>query len=357
MNKQGNGLNRFAMIFAVLALGVLGVLGLRTAGQPVLAAAGPGYHVINSYKLGGIGGWDYLIADPDSRRVYITRGSHVMVVDADSGKVVGDIADTPGVHGVALAPELGKGFTSNGGENMVSVFDLKTLKTLSKIKVGERPDAILYDPHSKRVFTFNAKSEDTTAVDAEKGTVAGTIPLGGKPEFAASDGKGDMFVNIEDKGEIVSFDPVKLTVKARWKLAGCEEPSGLGFDRKHRRLFPTCGNKVMPVVNADNGKIVQTVAICDGPDAGGFDDDNQLAFASCGDGTLTVIKEESPDKYSVAENATTKKRARTMTFDSKTHQVYLVTAEFGTAAAPTADQPHPRPPMVPDSFELFVMGK
>src|ERR1700694_4672722 len=189
-----------------------------------LAAAGPGYHVTKTYKVGGEGGWDYLTADSDARRIYISRGTHVMVIDADSGKTVGDIADTPGVHGIALAPELGRGFTSNGRENTVSIFDLKTLAVSTKVKVGDNPDAILYDPATKRVFTFNGKSQDSTAIDGAKGTVVGTIKLEGRPEFAVSDGKGEIFVNIEDKSQLDAIDPNKLEVKSRWPLAPCQEP-------------------------------------------------------------------------------------------------------------------------------------
>jgi DNA-binding beta-propeller fold protein YncE len=196
-----------------------------------LAAAGPGYKVVNTYKPGGEGGWDYLTADAAARRLYISRATHVIVLDLDSGKVVGDIADTPGVHGIALAPELGRGFTSNGREGTVSIFDLKTLAPISKVKVGDNPDAILYDAATKRVFTFNGRSQDSTAIDAAKGTVLGTIKLDGKPEFSASDGKGEIFVNIEDKSELVAIDPNKLEIRSTWALAPCESPSGLSMDR------------------------------------------------------------------------------------------------------------------------------
>jgi DNA-binding beta-propeller fold protein YncE len=323
-----------------------------------LAAAGPGYHVVTTYKLGGEGGWDYLITDPDARRAYISRGTHVVVIDADSGKNVGEIADTPGVHGIALAPELGRGFTSNGREGTVSIFDIKTLATSSKVKVGENPDAILYDPASKRVFTFNGRSQDSTAIDAVTGKVLGTIKLDGKPEFAASDAKGGIWVNIEDKSELVAIDPNKLEVKAKWPLAPCTEPSGLAIDRKNRRLFAGCDNKMMAVVDADSGKVLATPAIGDGVDATAFDPETGLAFASCGgDGVLTVVKEESPDKFSVAENVPTQKGARTMALDTKTHNVFVVTAQFGARPAPTADNPHPRPAIVPDSFVVLVVGK
>jgi DNA-binding beta-propeller fold protein YncE len=323
-----------------------------------LAAAGPGYHVVTTYKLGGDGGWDYLTTDSDARHIYISRGTHVMVVDADSGKSVGDIADTPGVHGIALAPELGRGFTSNGREGTVSIFDLKTLATSSKVKVGDNPDAILYDPATKRVFTFNGRSQDSTAIDAATGKVLGTIKLDGKPEFAASDAKGEIFVNIEDKSELTVIDPNKLEVKAKWPLAPCTEPSGLSIDRKNRRLFAGCDNKMMAVVDADTGKVLATPAIGEGVDATAFDADTGLAYASCGaDGVLTVVKEESPSKFTVAENVTTQKGARTLALDSKTHTVFVVTAQFGPRPAPTADNPRPRPPILADSFVVLAVGK
>jgi DNA-binding beta-propeller fold protein YncE len=321
-----------------------------------IAASAPGYHLVNTYKLGGEGGWDYLTLDNSSRQLYISRSTRVMVIDADSGKQVGEVADTPGVHGIALAPELGRGFTSNGREGMVSIFDIKTLKTLSKVKAGDNPDAILYDPATKRVFTFNGRSHDSTAIDAAKGTVVGTIALGGKPEFAVSDGKGELFVNLEDKNELLALDPDKLTVKSRWPLAPCDGPSGLSLDAKNRRLFSGC-EKLMAIVDADSGKVVSSLPICDGVDATAYDDETHLAFASCHDGKLTVIQEESPDKFSVAENATTQAGARTMALDPKTHQVFLVTAKFGAAPPATAQNPRPRPTIVPDSFVVLVMGK
>jgi DNA-binding beta-propeller fold protein YncE len=322
-----------------------------------LAANGPGYHVVNTYKLGGEGGWDYLTLDANARRLYISRATHVMVMDVDSGKVVGDIGDTPGVHGIALADDLGRGFTSNGRENTVSIFDLKTLATSSKVKVGQNPDAILFDPATKRIFTFNGKSNDSTVLDAEKGTVLGTIKLDGKPEFAASAGKGEVFVNIEDKSEVEVIDANKMEVKAKWPLAPCTEPSGLALDRKNRLLFAGCDNKMMAVVNADNGKVLATLPIGEGVDANAFDDDTQLAFASCGEGVLTVVHEDSPEKFSVVENVPTQKGARTMALDPKTHNVFVVAANFGPPPAATADNPHPRPSIVPDSFVVLVIGK
>ena len=321
-------------------------------------AMGPsGYHVTKKTVLGGEGGWDYLTVDSKARRVYISRGTHVMVVDADTAALIGDIPGTNGVHGIAIVADLDKGFTSNGRDNAVSVFDLKTLKVLATLPVGKNPDAIVYDPSSKRVFTFNGASHDTTAIDAKTNTVAGTIALGGKPEFAVSDEKGHMFVNIEDKNEIIQFDSNKLVAENHWPIAPGEEASGLAIDRKHRRLFAVCSNKLMAVVNADNGKVITTLPIGAGTDAAGFDPETGYAFSSNGEGTLTVVHEDTPDKYTVVENVATQVRARTMTLDLKTHQVYTVSAEFGTAPAPTAQQPRPRPPMVPGTFVLLTLSR
>jgi DNA-binding beta-propeller fold protein YncE len=350
---QARSLMRYRIAVCTVAV----IACILTVKPAPAADSAPDYHMINTYKLGGEGGWDYLTLDSGARRLYISRATHVIVFDVDAGRMVGDIPDTPGVHGIALAPELGRGFTSNGREGTVSIFDMKSLKTLNKVKVGENPDAILYDPATKRVFTFNGRSQDATAIDADKGTVLGTIKLEGKPEFAVSDEKGGVFVNLEDKNQLLAIDPDKLTVKSRWVLAPCEEPSGLAIDRKNRRLFAGCGNQKMAVVDADSGKVITTLPIGKGVDATAYDDATQLAFASCGEGVLTVVREESPAKFSVAENAKTQERARTMALDPKTHNVYLVTAKFGPAPAPTADQPHPRPPVLPDSFVVVVMGK
>ena len=311
-------------------------------------AASANYNVVKTWKLGGDGGWDYLTADSDGHRLFIARATRVMVVDTTSGKQVGEIADTQGVHGVALDREIGRGFTSNGREDTVSAFDLKSLALEKKIKVGSGPDAILYDPSSKRVFTFNGKGKDTTAIDAVKGEVVGKIDLGGKPEFAATDEKGTVFVNIEDTSEIVAFDPQKLVVKSRWKLADCEEPTGLAIDRKNRRLFAGCsGSKKMAIVSADNGKIVAMPAIGEGCDATSFDADRALAFASAGDGTITVIKEDGPDKFTVVQTLATQKAARTMTLDESTHQLFTVTANVtGTTRENRKIEP--------DSFVVIV---
>jgi YVTN family beta-propeller protein len=324
-------------------------------GTAILSAGPSGYHVTKTVKLGGDGGWDYLTVN--AGRIYISRGTHVMVVDADKGAVVGDIPNTNGVHGIAIVPDLDKGFISDGRANDVTIFDVKTLKVTGTAPTGKNPDAIIYDPASKRVFTFNGASKDATAIDAKTGTVAGTIALGGKPEFAVADEKGHVFVNIEDTSEIVQFDSKKLTVENRWKIAPGEEPSGLAIDRKNRRLFSVCSNKLMVVVNANDGKIITTLPIGSGTDAAGFDPETGYAFSSNGDGTLTVVHEDSPDKFAVVENVPTLRRARTMALDPKTHQVYTVTAEFGPAPAATTAQPRPRPPMLPGSFTLLILSR
>jgi DNA-binding beta-propeller fold protein YncE len=324
----------------------------------VKAFAPAQYQIKQKYVLGGEGGWDYLTFDPAGKRLFISRGTHVMVVDPYKGSVVGDIPDTAGVHGIALAQDLGKGFTSNGRDNSVTVFDLKTLKETARIKIeGKNPDAIIYDPASHRVFTFNGGSKDATVIDAAKGTVVGTVPLDGRPEFAAADGAGIVFVNIEDKNELTSIDARKAAVVKSWPLAPCEEPSGLAMDQKHRRLFAGCGNKLMTVVNADTGKVVTTVPIGEGVDANSFDPETQLAFSSNGrDGTLTVVHEDSPDKFSVVENATTQKFARTMALDTTNHDVYEVTAEI-EEAPPAKEGERPRRSMKPGTFTLLVVGK
>ncbi len=309
------------------------------------------YKMVNRVKLGGEGGWDYLTYDKDGHRLFITRGSHVMVVDTNTLTANGDIPDLSGIHGVALAQELGRGFVSNGGDNTVSVFDLKTLKKLDSVKVGDRPDAILYDPFTKHVFTFNARSQDSTVVDAASGKVVGTVPLGGKPEFPASDGKGKVFVNIEDKSQIAEIDATKLTVLNTWPLAPCEEPSALAIDKAHHRLFAGCGNKMMAVVDSESGKVVATPPIGEGVDAGRFNPNTQEVFMSCGEGVLTVIHEDSPDKYTVTQNVPTVKGARTMAMDYDSNTSYLVTAQ--REAKPPA--PGQRPAMVPGSFELLMV--
>jgi len=281
-----------------------------------------------------------------------------MVVDADTYAVVGDIPDTQGVHGIAIASDLGRGFISDGRSNDVTIFDLKTLKAIGNVKTDVNPDAILYEPVTKRVFTFNGGSrtagggKNSTAINAADGTVLGNIDLRGKPEFAAADGKGSVYVNNEDSSELHHIDAATLKELHHWPLAPCKSPSGLAMDVKNRRTFSVCDEKVMAVMNVDTGKVVATPTICEGPDAAGFDPSSGYVFASCGDGNLTVIHEDSPDKYTVVENVSTKKSARTMGLDLKTHNIFLPAADFDAPAAGER-----RGKMKPGSFVLVVVGK
>ena len=321
------------------------------------AAAHSPYRVIDKIAIGGDGGWDYLTVDSAAHRLYVSHATRVVVVDLNTRKVVGEIPDTPGVHGIAVAPKLGRGFISNGRGDNITIFDLKTLKAVGQAKTGENPDAILFDAASGRVFTFNGRSKDATAIDAKTGGVIATIPLGGKPEFSAADGKGNVYVNIEDTNEIAVIDSRKAAVAKKYPLTGCDGPSGLAFDAAHRRLFSVCGNKIMAVSDPDAGKVVATVPIGPGADGAGFDPGRGLAFSSNGgDGTLTVAG-QAAGKYEVVENAQTQRGARTMAVDPKTHLLYLPTAQFGPAPASTAQQPRPRPVPIPDSFTILVVGQ
>lgn len=316
-----------------------------------------GYHLLKKIEVGGDGGWDYLFADAETHRLYVSHSTKVVVIDTETGATVGEIPDTKGVHGIAVADKLGRGFTSNGRDDSVTIFDLKTLKKIGDVKVGKNPDAIIYDAATKRVFAFNGGSSNATVIEAADGKVAGTIDLGGKPEFATADGKGTVYVNIEDTSEVVQIDSKKLIAKAHWSIAPGEEPSGMAIDLKSHRLFIVCGNKKMIVLNADSGKVVADLPIGDGTDAAAFDPQTKLAFSSNGEGTLTVVREDSADKFSVVENVATQRGARTMTLDTKTNRIYLATAAFGETPAPTAERPRPRPAIVPNSFVILVFGK
>ena len=314
------------------------------------------YHVKQKFTLGGEGGWDYLTWDPAGKRLFISRGTRVIVFDPYKGTTLGEIPGTPGVHGIALAPDLGKGYTSNGGDNTVTVFDLKTLKTITTLKIeGQVPDAILYEPVSHRVLTFNARSHNATVINALNDEVAGAVALSGKPEFAVSDEKGMVYVNIEDKGELTKLDPVKATAVQTWPLAPCESPTGLAMDHKARRLFSVCRNKMMAVVNADSGKVVTTLPIGQGVDGSAYDPAAKLAFASNGDGTLTVVRQDSADKYEVEETAETMKFARTLTLNPATHEVFLVTAEI--EMVPNGEGKRPRRTVKPGTFTVMVVGR
>lgn len=319
-------------------------------------ASDPGYHVIKKLEAGGEGGWDYLTIDGPARRLYISRGSHVMVIDLDSDKVVGDIPNTPGVHGIALAPELNRGFTSNGKDNSCTIFNLKTLEVLGKVKTGANPDAITYDPASKRVITFNGRSKDATVFDAASGNVVQTIPIGGKPEFSAANGKGTVYVNNEDTNEVVEIDCLNAREVRRFSLKPCEEPSGMGLDAKNGRVFSGCHNKVMTVLNLNVGKVIASVPIGANVDGNGFDAGTGLAFSSNGDGTLTVAGEVSPGKFQVMQTVKTQRGSRTMAIDPITHNIYLPAAQFAPPQSSGQAASKPRPEMIKGSFEVLVVG-
>ena len=316
------------------------------------------YRVAQRFAIGEPGGWDYLTVDAKQHRLYISRSDRVMVVDTDTGKVLGTIADTPGVHAIVLVPALGRGFTSNGRTGTLTEFDLTTLRTLRTMPAGgQNPDALLYDAHSRHLFAFNGRSHDITVVDPVSGALLANIPAGGKPEFAVSDGQGGVFVNIEDTGELKRVDADSNKVTATWKLDDCEEPTGLALDMAHKRLFSVCQNGRMVVTDAQTGRQVASAAIGKGPDAAAFDAERGLVFSSNGeDGTLTVIHEDSPDTYHAVATLKTQKSARTMALNAADHRIYLAAAEFGPAPAASAEQPRPRPPLIDGSFGILVVA-
>jgi len=316
-----------------------------------------GYHLLKKHVLGGEGGWDYMALDGRSRLLYVTHGNAVEILNVDTG-VKGDaITGLQGVHGVAFAPDRDRGYISNGRGNSVSVFDLKTHKVLEEVpSTGQNPDAIMYDAFSGRVFTFNGRTANATAIDAATNKAVGAVDIGGKPEFAVTDGDGTIFVNNEDKSEVVAFDAKTLQVKTRWSIAPGEGPSGLAIDLKNKRLFSVC-DKLMVVSDFVNGKVVATVPIGSRPDAVRYDPGTSLVFASNGEGTLTVVKQDAADKYTVLETVPTARGARTMELDPKTHHVFVVTAEYGPTPAPTLEQPRPRPTIVPGTFIVLEFEK
>ena len=293
------------------------------------APASGGYSVIKKSSIPGTGSWASLIVDEASRRLYVSHGTQVEVIDIDALTMVGSIPNTAGVHGIAIAPELGRGFTSNGQASTVTIFDLKTLKAIADVPTGKKPDAIIYDPATSRAFAFNGASNSATAIDAATGKVAGTVDLGGGPEYAVADGKGYVFDNLEDESMVLKINSHDLKVEQRWPTAPCSAPSSIAMDRANRRLFVGCRSKVMAVVDADYGKVITTVPIGDHVDATAFDTETKLVFNSNGEGTITVIHQDSPDKYSGVETVKTAPRAKTMALDPKTHRLFLSTAENG----------------------------
>ncbi len=316
-----------------------------------------GYHVAKKIVVGGEGSWDYLTFDAQTHRLFVSHTDRFVVINTDSDKVVGEIVKLEGVHGMAIASEFDRGFISNGTSSTVSVVDMKSLKVVNKISVGKKPDAILYDVSSHRVFVYNGQSESASVIDAAKGTVISTVALGGKPEFSVTDRKGHIFVNLEDKSEVVGFDASTLKIFARWPLKGGEEPTGLAIDVEHHRLFSVCKNKLMFVLDSDNGTVVATLPIGAKVDGCTFDPGTGLVFTSNGEGTITVIHEESPSKFTVIETVATQPGAKTITLDPETHTLYLPTAEFGPTPAPTAEVPAPKAPILHNTFVVLKVTK
>ena len=316
------------------------------------------YKISRKIKIEGDGGWDYLTVDTMYNRLFISHSTIVQAVDIKSGKIVQTITGTKGVHGITLAYDLNKGFISNGKDTSVTIFDLKSLQTLSVIKVtGNNPDAILYDSFTKRVFTFNGRSSNATVIDAATNKIIGTIALDGKPEFAATDTKGKIFVNIEDKSEVCIINPSTMKVEKCWSINPGEEPSGLAIDIQNQKLFSVCDNKKMIVSDIQSGKVIASATIGDRVDGVAFDPSTKTIFSSNGDGTVTIVREETSGKYTVVSNLKTQKGARTIAIDPKSHNVYLPTADFGEAPSATTENPHPRPSILPGTFVILEIGK
>jgi DNA-binding beta-propeller fold protein YncE len=340
-----------------LALALTSVLLL--APPPPAGAQDPAarYEKVRTIAIGGEGGWDFLEVDAVNGRLHVARGTRVVVVGLDTEKAVGEIADTPGVHGIAFVPDLDRGFTSNGGDSSVTVFDAKTLKTLGKVKANGRPDIIYFEPVSRRIFTMNHGSNDTTAIDPDGMKAVGTLALGGVPELAVSDEKGRVFVNLEDKSEVVEFDAKELKVLKRFPLAPGEGPTGLAFDPRKRKLFSTCANRKLVVMDADSGKVDQVLEIGPGPDGCARDAATGLIFVPCGgDGTLAVVREGSPGRYEVARTVKTQVSAKTIALDPKTHRLYLSAATPAAVDAGAAKKKGGRRRYVPGSFVVVVVG-
>ena len=333
----------FAFALSMIALG-----GPRAEDSP--------YHVVARYLIGGEGGWDYLTTDPESRRLYVTHNTRVEVLDLDSGKSLGAVEGTAGAHGVALAPKLGRGFIASGRDSAIVVFDLKTLAVTNRLHVPARfPDALLYEPVSGRILSFNAGSDNACAFDAATGAFIGTLPLGGAPEFAVADGAGRVHVNLESTNEILMLDAKKLRVLRRASLAPGVEPTGLAFDRAHHLLFSGCHNKKLVVTDSNTGKVVTTLPIGEGVDGVGFDSKRRVIFASNGEGSLSVARERNAGGFDAVETDSTQRGARTMAVDETSGRVFVVTASFGPPPEPTAERPHPRPTILPGTFVVLAL--
>ena len=344
-----------AAFLAVTAAPALLAAQQPAAPAPASAAPQQPYHVVDRWKIGGEGGWDYLLADPGAHRLYLAHGMQVDAVDTTTGKVIGSITGLHGVHGVALDPSSQFGYISDGGGNAVVVFDRSTLSTVATIPAGANPDCIIFEPATHTVWAFNGRSASISVIDPSTRTVIATIPLPGKPEFAVADGQGNVFDNLEDKSEIVRIDARTKTVLGTWP-AGCDSPSGLAFDAAGHRLFPVCDGKKMSVIDSTTGKLLANPSIGDGPDAAGYSAANSLAFASSRDGILSIIDAAAPG-YPTIESLTTQAGARTMTYDPSTDRVYLVTADLGPRPDPTPQNPRPRPPVLPGTFTVIVVGR
>jgi YVTN family beta-propeller protein len=350
----------FRLVLSLAGVAVLTACGNASSStshssEPPSNTAKSGYHLANKLTLGGDAGWDYVAIDTDARRVYVTHYMKIEVLDADTEKSVGQITDTPGVHGIALVK--GKGFTSNGKADTVSVIDLKTNAHLAEIKAGKKPDAITYDAGIDRVFVSNGDSNDVTVIDATAAKVVGTIPVGGAPEYSAGDGKGTVWVNLEDKNAFVTIDVKSLKVTKTTAIAGCEEPASMAFDSANRRLFIGCKNNLLAVVDPDAGKVIKTLPIGEHVDATVFDAANHLIFAPTGDGFLTVVRQDSADAYTVVDNVKTMRGAKTMAFDPKTGTIFSATVENVPASATAPPKPIGRVAYDPGPFVVITIEK
>jgi DNA-binding beta-propeller fold protein YncE len=328
---------------AILGVGLMGLAGLAHAGS---------YAVAEHWALGGEGGWDYPSVDSQAHRLYLSRATHVLIVDTATGRRIADIADTPGVHGIAVAVDLGRGYISEGKANAVKVFELATGKVLADIGVGAKPDAIVYDAKTHRVLAFNGHDDSASVIDARSNAVVKTLALGGAPEAAGSDGAGHVFVNLEDKNQLAAIDAETPAVTAHWTLPGCEGPTGFALDAAHHRAFSSCANAVMAILDTTSGRSLVTLPIGKGTDGAEFDPSLQNAYSANGEGTITIVHESDPEHFSVLETLPTARGARTIALDPATHRLYLPTAEFGTLPAGSKEK---RPPILPDTFEVLVI--
>jgi DNA-binding beta-propeller fold protein YncE len=326
-------------------------------------AATGGYHLLRKYTFGAAEGstreyFDYITVDPSARRVYLSHGTEIKAIDADNGTLIGNISGLKQVHGVTIADEFGRGFISDGAQGKVIVFELKTLKVIGEAKADNDADCIIYDPASKRVFAMNGDPHSSTVIDGKSGTVVGTIELGGAPEFAVADGRGVVYVNMEDKNEVVAIESRTLTIKSRWPVAPAGRPTALAMDINHRRLFSAGRNpQNLVVMDADSGKVIQSFPISAGVDAAAYEPETGLLFASTREGMIHIFHEDSPDKFSEVETVKTEFGAKTMGLDTKTHNLFLDTADFAPAATPTADRPSPQRTAVPGTFRVLVYGR